>query len=104
MKKVLLISRDLNYIWALKKNLSKIPAELDYVFTVSEANVRLEKFNYDLIILDNLRDFEFNLLKKAKILNGPVLTIDMENFNYENLKKENSSSSVLSYIRENLNL
>ncbi|MEJ5166118.1 MAG: hypothetical protein WHV67_03720 [Thermoanaerobaculia bacterium] len=103
MVKILLISRDLNYIWALRKSFSKYSIELDFVFTISEANMRLEKINYDLIILDNLREYELQFLQKNKIKNTPLLGVDMENLSFKSFQKENSSF-MLSYIKDNFKL
>lgn len=103
MLKFLLVSRDLNFIYALRKNLSKYSIELDYVFTISEANVRLEKINYDLIILDNLKEYELQFFQKNKIKNTPLLGIDMENLSLKNFQKENSAF-MLSYIKDNFKL
>ncbi len=99
MNKILIIGRDLNFVWALKKLLKGENIEIDHIFTISEAKVRFEKGRYDLVILDNLNFYEMEIFLKIKPENLKILTIDIENSNFISIQKENPYQNMLLYLR-----
>lgn len=99
MNKILIIGRDLNFIWAIKKLLKNEDIEIDHIFTISEAKVRFEKSKYDLVILDNLKPYEVEIFLKIKPENLKILTIDVENSNFQSIQKEISHQNMLSYLK-----
>ncbi len=106
VQKILLIGRDLNFAWALKELIAKnqVDLELDHVFTISEAKIRLENFKYSAILIDNLKPFEIELFLKNKPNKIPLLLIGEEYPPFLTLKKDIPLQNMLSYLNKNLNL
>jgi DNA-binding response OmpR family regulator len=103
MNKILIIGRDLNFVWALKKMLKGENIEIDHIFTISEAKARFERTKYDLIILDNLKPYEMEFFLKIKPEDFKIITIDMENSSFFSIQKEIPHQNMLSYLKNFLN-
>lgn len=101
MEKALIIGRDINYVWALRKLLEKYKMELEHTFTISEAKVRINNFNYKFIILDNLKDFELDMFMKINPKNIPIIGVDIEYPKFLTIQKDISCPFMLSYLKEN---
>jgi hypothetical protein len=69
METALLLGQDPVFAWALQKVMADLGLALEHVYTLSEAELRLERFSYKLILLDGLREEEiadFKLIKRSQ--------------------------------------
>ncbi len=66
MDAALLLGRDPVFAWALRKVMADLGLALEHVYTLSEAKLRLERYSYKIILLDNLRTEEVDAFLQLK--------------------------------------
>lgn len=64
MKRVLLISKDPLFAWALDKKLSSADFRLEHVYTIPEAKLRLNRFRYCAVFFDGISQEEIETVRQ----------------------------------------
>lgn len=62
MKKILLIGKDPIFAWALQKKVSAIGYKCEHVYTLPEAQLRMSRFDYKVVLLDGVGNQNIDLL------------------------------------------
>jgi DNA-binding response OmpR family regulator len=96
MKRILLIGRDPVFAWALEKTTASFGYHIEHVYTLTEAKLRMSRFEYSLILLDGLSKEESESIIQTKEPDGTVLVLDAALF----IPKENAIASVLASIQK----
>jgi hypothetical protein len=74
--RALLLGRDPNFAWALKKIMENLGYSLEHVYTLPEAKFRMERSSYALFILDGLREEEIESFLLMKAPEDKVIIFD----------------------------
>jgi hypothetical protein len=77
MNNVLLVGRDPNFAWALRKILGGLGLNVDHVYTLPEAELRKAHLGYKTFILDSLRSEEMEEFLLAKGAGEKVIIFDV---------------------------
>jgi hypothetical protein len=70
MKRVLLISKDPLFAWALDKKLSSTDFHLEHVYTIPEAELRLKRFRYSAVFFDGISQHEIDTVRQS--IDAPI--------------------------------
>ena len=102
---VLLLGRDPNFAWALKKIVENLGCSLEHVYTLAEAKFRMERFSYKLILLDGLRPEEIDGFlqfkpPKDKVVLFDVLPSELPGDDLVILAKGAPLQTVISFFKE----
>ena len=67
MKRILLIGRDPVFAWALEKTTGAFGYHIEHVYTLTEAKLRLNRFEYPIVVLDGLSKEENEALSRLQL-------------------------------------
>lgn len=107
METALLLGRDPVFAWALQKIMADLGLALEHVYTLSEAKIRLERFSYRLLLLDNLRDEEVEdflrlVDSKDKLILFDAVLSDPPKDGLVLLSKDSPLPEIISSLKERL--
>jgi hypothetical protein len=109
MKRILLIGRDPVFAWALEKTTGALGYHIEHVYTLTEAKLRMSRFEYPLILLDGLSKEESESIIQTQESGGAVLVFDADEQsqylpsnkgNALYIPKENAIASVLASLQK----
>jgi DNA-binding response OmpR family regulator len=109
MKRALLIGQDPLFAWALEKSIVVQGYRLEHVYTLTEAFRRIQKFQYDLYLLDGLSEQEIRSFYSDRIEDSSVVVLDDMNAGgtiselagKRRIRKEEALTSILSRLGSN---
>ena len=108
MKRVLLVGRDPLFAWALEKTITAQGHRLEHVYTVAEATLRMNRFHYDLCLLDGLSEEEIGSFPNLEDESTSIFVLDDREAEKagkgapgaHRIPKEGSLSSILATLRD----
>lgn len=65
MNRVLLVGRDPIFAWALEQKTAGLGFHVEHVYTLAEAKLRMNRFEYTAVLLDGLNTDEVDLLSNT---------------------------------------
>jgi len=76
MKRAMLLGKDPIFAWALEKMVHPLGYSLEHVFTMSEARIRMRRFQYEMYFLDGLPETEIDFFSQHKDPHSVIIVFE----------------------------
>lgn len=92
--RILLIGRDPIFAWAIEQRISALGYHLEHVYTLAEARLRLNRFQYAAVLADGLGKDEVDLVSQDKDPRSAMFVFDDINLDISPKIETHPQSSV----------